>query len=96
MPCTGVMTFTVLSAGWIRERDHGCTEPATNESTYCYVDVCINPTIYGCVSDSKVELRIIEQNEAVRDCFNVKEADIGRRSLKAGNGFVERFLPFIE
>ena len=43
------------------------TEPATEETTYCYVDVCLSPTFYGWVFGFKGGIRILEPQEAVAD-----------------------------
>ena len=41
------------------------TEPATDETTYCYVDVCLSPTFYGWVFGFRGGIRIIWPYEAV-------------------------------
>lgn len=41
------------------------TERATDETTYCYVDVCLSPTFYGWVFGFKGNIRILEPKEAV-------------------------------
>lgn len=41
------------------------TEPATKETTYCYVDVCLSPTFYGWVFGFGGDIRILEPQEAV-------------------------------
>ena len=43
------------------------TEPATKETTYCYVDVCLSPTFYGWVFGFKGGIKILEPQEAVED-----------------------------
>ena len=43
------------------------TEPATKETTYCYVDVCLSPTFYGWVFGFKGKIKIINPQEAVED-----------------------------
>ncbi len=41
------------------------TEPATEETTYCYVNVCLSPTFYGWVFGFKGGIMIIEPTEAI-------------------------------
>ena len=43
------------------------TEPATDETTFCYVDVCLSPTFYGWVFGFKGGIKILEPEEAVRE-----------------------------
>lgn len=43
------------------------TEPATDETTNCYVDVCLSPTFYGWVFGFKGGIKILEPEEAVRE-----------------------------
>ena len=43
------------------------TAPATKETTYCYVDVCLSPTFYGWVFGFKGGIKILEPQEAVED-----------------------------
>lgn len=43
------------------------TEPATEDSTYCYVDVCLSPTFYGWVFGFKGDIKIIEPTDAVAE-----------------------------
>jgi predicted DNA-binding transcriptional regulator YafY len=47
------------------------TEQATEETTYCYVDVCLSPTFYGWVFGFKGDIRILEPKEAVDDMHNI-------------------------
>ncbi|MBR3199747.1 MAG: WYL domain-containing protein [Mogibacterium sp.] len=41
------------------------TEPATDDTTYCYVDVCLSPTFYGWVFGFGGDIRIVEPATAV-------------------------------
>jgi len=43
------------------------TEPATDDTTYCYVDVCLSPTFYGWAFGFKGGIKILEPEEAVRE-----------------------------
>lgn len=43
------------------------TEPATDGSTYCYVDVCLSPTFYGWVFGFKGGIKILEPSCAVEE-----------------------------
>ena len=49
------------------------TEPATKETTYCYVDVCLSPTFYGWVFGFSGDIRIIEPKEAVSEIRRMVE-----------------------
>jgi predicted DNA-binding transcriptional regulator YafY len=49
------------------------TEPATDSTTYCYVDVCLSPTFYGWVFGFKGNIRILEPNEAVEEIHSMAE-----------------------
>lgn len=42
-------------------------EPATDYTTYCYVDVCLSPTFYGWVFGFKGDIKIIEPTDAVAE-----------------------------
>ena len=41
------------------------TEPATDDTTYCYVDVCLSPTFYGWVFGFKGGIKILEPSDAI-------------------------------
>ena len=43
------------------------TDPATEDTTYCYVDVCLSPTFYGWVFGFKGGIRILEPKDAVEE-----------------------------
>ena len=43
------------------------TEQATDETTFCYVDVCLSPTFYGWVFGFGGDIRILEPEDAVED-----------------------------
>ena len=43
------------------------TEPATSETTYCYVDVCLSPTFYGWVFGFGGDIKILEPDDAVEE-----------------------------
>lgn len=43
------------------------TEPATGETTYCYVDVCLSPTFYGWVFGFKGKIKIISPDYAIKE-----------------------------
>ena len=43
------------------------TEPVTEDTTYCYVDVCLSPTFYGWVFGFKGAVKIIEPDDAVTE-----------------------------
>ena len=43
------------------------TEPATSETTYCYVNVCLSPTFYGWVFGFKGGIKILEPTESVKE-----------------------------
>ena len=43
------------------------TEPATEDTTYCFVDVCLSPTFYGWVFGFGGDIRILEPSEAVNE-----------------------------
>lgn len=43
------------------------TEPATDDTTYCYVDVCLSPTFYGWVFGFKGEIRIMSPDYAINE-----------------------------
>ena len=47
------------------------TEPATEETTYCYVDVCLSPTFYGWVFGFGGDIRIREPKEAVEEIVSM-------------------------
>ena len=47
------------------------TEPATEDTTYCYVDVCLSPTFYGWVFGFKGEIKIVEPVEAVEEIVSM-------------------------
>ena len=49
------------------------TEPATSETTYCYVDVCLSPTFYGWVFGFKGEIKIIEPKDAVEEIVSISK-----------------------
>ena len=49
------------------------TEPATNETTYCYVDVCLSPTFYGWVFGFMGDIRIVEPEEAAKKIIGMSE-----------------------
>ena len=41
------------------------TEPATKDTTYCYVDVCLSPTFYGWIFGFKGEIKILDPVNAI-------------------------------
>lgn len=43
------------------------TEPATKETTYCYVDVCLSPTFYGWVFGFGGDIQVLEPEKAAED-----------------------------
>lgn len=47
------------------------TEPATDETTYCYVDVCLSPTFYGWVFGFKGGITIIEPSKAAEELKDI-------------------------
>ena len=47
------------------------TEQATEETTYCYVDVCLSPTFYGWVFGFGGDIRIREPKEAVEEIVSM-------------------------
>ena len=47
------------------------TEQATEETTYCYVDVCLSPTFYGWVFGFKGNISILEPTEAVDEMHSM-------------------------
>lgn len=50
------------------------TEPATDDTTYCYVDVCLSPTFYGWVFGFKGGIKIVEPEDAVSEmCVMAKK-----------------------
>ena len=49
------------------------TEPSTDETTYCYVDVCLSLTFYGWVFGFKGDMRIMEPPKAVSEFRNMAE-----------------------
>ena len=49
------------------------TEPATDDTTYCYVDVCLSPTFYGWLFGFKDDIRVIEPKEAVAEMCSMAE-----------------------
>lgn len=49
------------------------TEPATDNTTYCYVDVCLSPTFYGWVFGFKGDIKIIEPKEAVDEIVSISK-----------------------
>ena len=56
------------------------TEPATKESTYCYVDVCLSPTFYGWVFGFNGGVRIIEPEKAVEEIVFMSKELISKES----------------
>ena len=47
------------------------TEPATDETTYCFVDVCLSPTFYGWVFGFKGGIKIIEPGKAITEIVEI-------------------------
>ena len=47
------------------------TEPATRDTTYCYVDVCLSPTFYGWIFGFKGEIAIIEPPKAAEELKDI-------------------------
>ena len=49
------------------------TEPATKETTYCYVDVCLSPTFYGWVFGFRGDIIIREPKAAVEEIISMSK-----------------------
>ena len=47
------------------------TEPATDETTYCYVDVCLSPTFYGWVFGFKGGIKILDPPKARKEIIKM-------------------------
>lgn len=56
------------------------TEPATEDSTYCYVDVCLSPTFYGWVFGFGGDIRILEPEAAVEKIVEMSKKMISAES----------------
>ena len=50
------------------------TENATDETTYCYVDVCLSPTFYGWIFGFGGDIRIVEPKAAVDKMKNMLQS----------------------
>ena len=57
------------------------TEPATKETTYCYVNVCLSPTFYGWVFGFKGGIKIIEPEEAIEEIVSMSRHLISAESV---------------
>ena len=49
------------------------TEPATEDTTYCYVDVCLSPTFYGWVFGFGGDIKIKEPESAVEKIVSMSK-----------------------
>lgn len=47
------------------------TETATDDTTYCFVDVCLSPTFYGWVFGFKGGIKILEPSDAVDEMLEM-------------------------
>ena len=56
------------------------TEPATEDTTYCYVDVCLSPTFYGWVFGFGGGIRILEPEAAVEKIVEMSKKMISAES----------------
>ena len=56
------------------------TEPATKETTYCYVDVCLSPTFYGWVFGFGGDIIIREPEAAVEEIVSMSKTLISEES----------------
>jgi len=50
------------------------TEAATEDTTYCYVDVCLSPTFYGWVFGFGGEIKICEPDSAIEELRSMAKA----------------------
>ena len=57
------------------------TEPATDDTTYCYVDVCLSPTFYGWVFGFKGGIKIVEPEEAVKEIVSMSKKLISEEDI---------------
>ena len=57
------------------------TEPATEKTTYCYVDVCLSPAFYGWVFGFNGGIKILTPNEAVTTIITMSEQMISAEKL---------------
>ena len=57
------------------------TMPATENTTYCYVDVCLSPTFYGWVFGFSGNIKILAPKEAVKDIIKMSEQIISTEKL---------------
>lgn len=58
------------------------TETATDETTYCYVDVCLSPTFYGWVFGFGGGIRILAPDEAVKSIVIMSGEIIAAESVE--------------
>ena len=58
------------------------TEPTTEDTTYCYVDVCLSPTFYGWIFGFKGGIKIVEPKEAVDEIISMSRCLIAAESSK--------------
>ena len=56
------------------------TEPATDDTTYCYVDVCLSPTFYGWVFGFGGDIKILEPEVAVEKIVEMSKKMISAES----------------
>lgn len=56
------------------------TEPATEDTTYCYVDACLSPTFYGWVFGFNGGIRILEPEAAVEKIVEMSKKMISAES----------------
>ena len=58
------------------------TEPASKDTTYCYVDVCLSPTFYGWVFGFSGDIKILTPKEAVESIIKMSEQIISTERLQ--------------
>ena len=56
------------------------TEPATEDTTYCFVDVCLSPTFYGWVFGFGGNIKILEPEAAVEKIVEMSKKMISAES----------------
>lgn len=56
------------------------TQPATDDTTYCYVDVCLSPTFYGWAFGFGGDIKILEPEAAVEKIVEMSKKMISAES----------------